>query len=121
THDRPAGTPADGFHLVRRGRDVPRRNRNALRAQQLLRLILVNVHSCSDAVIVVPACPRTASRPRASAVITARPPVRRTKSTAALILGAMLPSPNCPARSIWSASAGLMRRMAVCVGLPQSV
>jgi hypothetical protein len=44
--------------LLRRARDISRRNRHAFGAQKFLGLIFVNVHSFSDvAVIVVPAVP----------------------------------------------------------------
>ena len=55
-----------------------------------------------------------------SAVMIARPPVRRTKSIAARTFGAMLPSPNAPARSIASASSTVSSRSGRCCGVPQS-
>ena len=81
-------------------------------AQNVLGLILVNVHasplvSRRDRSFL----PRRAPPPGrdSSDVMIARPPVRRTKSTAARIFGAMLPSPNAPARPCASASVDRQR------------
>src|SRR6185503_2513188 len=124
-HDGAAILRRDLLRLFGRRRDVARRNRYAFLAEQFLCLILVNVHgfsseSVSRFVIVVPASPRTAACPSASDVMIARPPVRRTKSIAARILGAMLPSPNAFASSIRAASAAVNRRSGRCSGVPQS-
>src|SRR6185312_26868 len=123
-HHRAAVLLRDLLDFVGRGRDFARRNRCSFLPQQLLRLVLVNVHAFSavsvDAVMVVPASPWTACRPWLNDVMMVRPPVRRTKSIAARIFGAMLPSPKACCSSIACASSAVSRRRGRCRGVPQS-
>ena len=119
-HDGLPVAGCDRLRLVRRGGDLARRHGDAVRAEDLLRLVFVDIHAVS-AVMVVPASPRTASRPRLSSVMIARPPERRTNSVAARTLGAMLPSPNTPPASSPSASVTVSVGSARCPGVPQPV
>ena len=72
----------DPARLGRRRRDVARRHEDAVLSQDVPRLILVQIHACSFA-IVVPASPRSAASPWASSAMMARSPPVRTNAAAA--------------------------------------
>src|SRR5712692_3214246 len=116
-NDLAAEALGDRACLRRRGGDLAGRYRNAVPSQNVPRLILVQIHACSFA-IVVPASPRRAARPSASSAIMARSPPVRTNSAAASTLGRMLPVPSSFPASKWSACASVNRGIASWRGVP---
>src|SRR5690606_32689668 len=113
----------DLLRFLGRVRHTARGHRHTVRAQNVARLILMNVHVIPECrkhdlgrvgrtrpkliqgTIAVPDSPCTALSPWSRRAMIARCPPLRMNSMAASTFGPMLPSPNSPASSIRPASA----------------
>src|SRR5260370_15212372 len=88
-----------------------RGHRDAVAAQDVACLILVQIHAGSRVMVVHPS-PPSAAKPSDSAAMTPRSPPERTNAAAASTVGRILPVPSSVPASRWSAPAKSRRRIA---------